>query len=225
MDAEEILARAREDAEPPSGWKVFPLLRDKLILGILGWIFGIIVGLGLFAAVATVVIPVNYEHGIVSTVFSTILLGVFLFVGLGSIWMLISDVQRLLHLKQHIIVITLDDFVKQEGKNIVRVPLVNVQFVTARGLPPPDRTPPEEQGVRQVPSAGENTVGFIMGRGLLPSGRRWLSRRRRTPTTLAFVDTRTDKEVIVATDKGYGDPFLIASFLKQYAASAQQLVR
>jgi hypothetical protein len=45
----------------------------------------------------------------------------------------------------------------------------------------------------------------------------------RTPTTLAFLDARNDVEVIVATDRSYGDPFEIAAVLKQYAARVQQL--
>ena len=49
-------------------------------------------------------------------------------------------------------------------------------------------------------------------------------KRMRTPTTLAFVDSRTDDEVVIATDNSYGDTFQIAAYLKQYAAKAQEIV-
>ena len=73
-------------------------------------------GIGLFVAVATVVIPTNYQNGILQAVITTILLGMFLLVGLGSAWTFVMDILRLYHANEHIIVITPDDFVKQETK-------------------------------------------------------------------------------------------------------------
>jgi hypothetical protein len=75
----------------------------------------------------------------------------------------------------------------------------------------------------EVPGAGENVAGFIFGRAFFPQGFRQRRKRMRTPTTLAFLDTRQDAEVIVATDSSYGDPFEIAAYLKQYAARVQQM--
>jgi hypothetical protein len=137
------------------------------------------------------------------------------------------DVHRLMDADRYIIVITPDDFVKQEGHKIIHVPLMHVRHVTARGVPPPDRTPDRGSSVRQVSGAGENISSFFLGRNLARtlsgSGSRSRMRRMRTPTTLAFLDSRTDTEVIVATDKTYGDPFSIAAVLKQYASSAQNI--
>ena len=78
--------------------------------------------------------------------------------------------------------------------------------------------------MQDVPRGGENIAGFIFGRGFFPSGQRFRRKRMRTPTTLAFLDTRTDSEVIVATDTSYGDTFEIAAYLKQYAARLQQIM-
>ncbi len=220
MDSAEILEQVKAGKEAPYGWVVLPLLRGKVIWGILGWISGIIMGLGLFAAVASTVIPYNYEHGILAAVLSTFFLGVLLFIGLGSAWSLFVDVRRLIHSDQHVIVITPEDFVKQEGDRVVHVPLVYVRYVTARGKRPPDRTPEREH----IPSAKEHTLGFLFGRGLVPSGERWRRGRMRTPTSLAFLDTRTDTEVIVTNDAAFGDPFMIAALLKEYAGKAQNLV-
>ena len=223
MDVQEILAQARQQ-EPPQEWVVLPLLRDKLIWGMIGWALGIIVGLGLFALLLPVVFPYNFVHGTFSAIVTAILLGVLLFIGLGSAWSLLVDIRRLSNRDNYLIVITKEDFVKQEGQKVLQVPLMYVRHVTARGTPPPDRTAPQENSVRQIPGIGESVTGFFFGRGLVPSGQSWRRKRMRTPTTLAFVDGRTDDEVLVVNDGAYGDPFIIAAHLKQYAASAREMV-
>src|SRR5947199_77996 len=129
MDSSEILMDAKTSSEVPHGWIVLPLLRSKVILGIIGWILGILLGLGLFTGLALIDIPYHYQH----------------------------------------------DF------------------------------------------------GFLAGRGFTQSCMPWRRRRMRTPTTLAFVDSRTETEVTVVTDGSYGDPFMIAALLKQYAASVQNI--
>ncbi len=225
MQAEEILAHIKTGAEPPHGWIVLPLLRNKVIWGIVGWIFGIIIGLGLFAIIMPIVIPYNFQRGTFAAIFTIVLLGVLLFIGLGSAWSIYNDIRRLREAEKHIIVITPDDFVKQEGDKIIHVPLMQIRHVTARGTPPPDRTVRNETSLRSIPGVGENMMGFLLGRGLMPSGSRWRRSRMRTPTTLAFLDTSTDSEVIVVTDGAYGDPFMIAALLKEYVASAQQVAR
>ena len=198
---------------------MLPLSRPKVLLGIAGWLFGIVLGLGLFTIALFATVPSNFQHGIGIEIFTLILFAVLLFIGLGSIWMLIQDILRVMQAHKHIIVITPQDFVKQEGNKIVTVPLTNIRYVTARGTPPPDRTVPRGSVVSQMPSMGERMGGFFLGQSATREGARTHRRRRRTPTTLAFVDTRTDDEVVVVTDGAYGDPFMIAALLKQYAAT------
>ncbi len=219
MNAEEILETARTSTTPPHGWVVLPLSRTKVILGIAGWLCGIVLGLGLFSIAVSATIPSNFQHGTGVMIFTLILLAVLLFIGLGSIWMLVQDVLRVMQAQKHIIVITPQDFVKQEGRKIVTVPLTNIRYVTARGTPPPDRTVPRGPVISQLPSMGERMGSFFLGHAATRDGAATHRRRRRTPTTLAFVDTRTDDEVVVVTDGAYGDPFMIAALLKQYAAS------
>jgi hypothetical protein len=223
MEASEILARAREKEEAPQGWIVLPLQRSRVILAIIGWFVGAALGLALFAAVFPIMVPYNY-HSTFGAIMSTFFLGVLLFIGLGSIWCMISDVRRLLQAERHLIVITPEAFVQQEGTRIVHVPLTHVRYVTARGRARPDRTAPRENQLSQMGGVGDNMLGFIFGRGFTqsPSERR-RTMSMRTPTSLAFIDSRTNREVIVTTDHAYGDPFMIAALLKQYAASVQQL--
>ena len=224
MEAAEILERARASGEEtPPGWLVLPLLRNKLITGIFGWAVGAIVGFGLLTFIAIDTIPYNFQQSVLTGCFATALMLITLFIGAGSAWSLVSDVRRLRNIEQHLIVITPDDFVKQDGEKIVHVPLMYVRHVTARGAPPPDRSVPRN-AIREVPGAGETVAGFIFGRAFFSSGQRLRRKRMRTPTTLAFLDSRDDSEVVVATDTSYGDTFEIAAYLKQYAARLQQIM-
>lgn len=222
MESSEILTKARTEAEAPPGWVVLPLSRGNVLASIAGWFFGIVLGLGLFAIMASAVIPHNYQYGLVSALFTTLFLALFLFVGLGSLWALIVDTTRLLQADKHLIVITPNEFVKQEGEKVIHVPLTYVRNVTARGAKPPDRSTRSIEN-RPDPTAGDNVLSLFAGRSLTSSGMRWRMKRMRTPTTLAFVDSRSENEVLVVDDKSHGDPFLIAAILKQYAASAQSI--
>jgi hypothetical protein len=222
MEAAEILEKAR--GEPPPGWIILPLLRNKVMLGIAGWVVGAIVGFGLFAAMAPIMIPHNYYYGLIPALFTTLVLGIMLFVGIGSVWQIIVDTRRLLEADKHVIIITSEDFVMQKGEKMIHVPLMYVRHITARGTPPPDRTAPKGAVVSDMPHTGENISGFLFGRGLIPSGRRMRRKGKRSPTMLAFVDSRTDTEVKITDNTSYGDPFKIAALLKEYATSVQRIV-
>ena len=225
MEAAEILEKARASGEPPHGWIILPLLRNKVRLNILGWIAGAIVGFGLFAIMVPIMIPHNYLYGLIPALVSTILLGMVLFVGIGSVWQIIVDTRRLLQANKYIMVITPNEFVMQEGENIIHVPLMYVRHITARGFAPPDRTAPQGAVVSEMPHTGDNLTGFMFGRGFIPSVSKWRERRKakRTPAMLAFVDSRTDREVIIKDYDLYGDPITIATLLREYASSAQRI--
>jgi len=225
MEATEILEKARAGGELPRGWVVLPLLRNKVRLGILGWIAGAIVGFGLFALMVPYMIPHNYLYGPIPALVSTLLLGMVLFVGIGSVWQIIVDTRRLLEADKHIIVITPDEFVMQDGEEIRHVPLMYVRHITARGIVPPDRTAPKGAVVSNMPHAGENLSGFLFGRGFIPTISRWRARRRakNTPSMLAFIDSRTNTEVIIKDYNLYGDPSTIATLMQKYTSSVQRI--
>lgn len=225
MESVQILAQVNTEEGAPQDWIIFPLLRQKVVIGILGWIFGAITGGLLFAFIAPIMIPHNYQLGTPAAIFTTLILAMVLYVCLGSIWAMITDLRRLRQAEKHVIIITPDDFVKQEGEKIIHVPLEYVKYVTARGTPPVDRSIETARQDGRASSSGENISSLIFGRRIAESGKRGLGRRRmRTPTTLAFIDSRTDSEVIVVTDRAYGDPHFIAAHLKAYAASVQKIV-
>jgi hypothetical protein len=225
MESVEILAQINAEEGVPHDWLVFTLLRQKVLIGILGWIVGALMGGVLFAFMAPIMIPHNYQLGVAAAIFSTIILAIVLYVCLGSIWAMVTDILRLLHADEHVIVITPTDFVKQEGKKIIHVPLEYVKYVTARGTPPVDRSLETARQDARTGNVSEGMGSLLFGRRFTEAGRRGLRRKRaRTPSTLAFVDSRTDKEVIVTTDKAYGDPFYIAAHLKEYAAARLQRI-
>lgn len=226
MQAEEILKTAKTNVNEdlPQGWVVLPLLRQKLLSTMAWWVIGMIMGFGIFAFVASETIPSNFMHGPGLAVFTALVLAVTLFVGLGSFATLIADIRRLREADEHVIVLTPDDIVKQEGKKITHVPLLDVQNVTARGVPPPDRTVSDEPAIRNVPGSKENMLGFVVGHGAVGRGFQYRRSRMRTPTTLAFLDTRTNKEVVLLTDNVFGDPFTISELLRQYVDSATRRI-
>jgi hypothetical protein len=221
MDAEEILAKTTLNGELPAGWITFPLLKGKVLWGLIGWVFGILMGLGLLALIIPIVIPSNYQGGTFSIISTTILLGILLFIFIGSLCMLIVDIQRLLRSDQHVIVLTNTDFVKREGSKIIQVPLTEIRHVTPRGRAPIDRTMPDGPALRTVPGMGESMFGLVFGRGTTDEGQRYRRKRMRTPTSLAFMDGRTDTEVTVVNDDVYGDPFTLAQVMEQYIISAR----
>lgn len=225
MEATEILDKARAGGELPNGWVVLPLLRSKVRLGILGWIAGVIVGFGLFALMIPYMIPHNYLYGPIPALISSLILGMVLFIGIGSIWQIIVDTRRLLEADKHILVITPDEFVMQDGEEIIHVPLMYIRHVTARGIVPPDRTAPKGAVVSNMPHVGENLSGFLFGRGFIPTISRWRARRRakHTPSMLAFIDSRTNSEVIIRDYNLYGDPTKIASLMQDYTSSIQRI--
>lgn len=222
MESVQILEQVNTQEGVPQDWIVFPLLRQQVIVGILGWIFGAIAGGLIFAFMVPIMIPHNYQAGVVPAILTTLILSMVLYICLGSLWAMIVDIQRLRRTEQHVIIITPNDFVKQEGKKIIHVPLEYVKHVTARGAPPVDRSAEAAREDARVGGASENISSFFFGRRVATAGKSGFGRRRmRTPTTLAFIDSRTDREIIVVTDKAYGDPHFIAAHLKQYASQCQ----
>jgi hypothetical protein len=224
MDTDEIIARARAGKELPENWVAFPLLRHKIMLAILGWIGGMLMGGGLLALVTPIVIPANYERGLTAAIVTTLILCMIAFIFVGSLVLLVSDIRRLSKIDKHIIVITDEDFVKQEGAKGIQVPLRHVRYVTTRGRAPiehnlsADTTPDRDTALGQMPSMRENMLGMFSARGSTGTAKT-PRKRMRTPTSLAFIDARTEKEVTVVNDSAYGDPFLIAAVLKEHAAT------
>ncbi len=225
MEATEILTKARFGGELPDGWVALPLLRNKVKLGILGWTCGVIIGFGFFVVMLPLMIPHNFLYGPIPALISTLLLAMMLFIGIGSIWQIIVDTRRLLKADKYMIVLTPDAFVMQDGEKIINVPLMYIRHVTARGIAPPDHTPPQGAVISNMPHVSDNLSGFLFGRGFIPTVSRWRARRRakHTPSTLGFIDSRNNSEIIIKDYNLYGDPKTIAKLMQDYTSSVRQI--
>jgi hypothetical protein len=101
-----------------------------------------------------------------------------------------------------------------------------IRHITARGIVPLDRTAPKGAVVSNMPHVGENLSGLFFGRGFIPTISRWRARRRakHTPSMLAFIDSRTNTEVIIKDYNLYGDPAKIATLMQDYTSNVQRIL-
>jgi hypothetical protein len=219
--AQEIVSAARAGSAP-SNWVILPLRREHLLRSMLEWSLGVLLGVGLFIGFFWAAWPDNFTNGAGGAVISGLILAILGFLGLGSLWLLISDLRRYLRAHQSLIIITPDVFLKQEGSKVDLVPLEEIAHITVRGTQAPThraswamyqaasggRIDPED---RQVPNS------FGMGRLMFGSANaRERRRQRRGPTSVAFIDLRTDKQVVVTNDHAYAHPFELGETLRSY---------
>jgi hypothetical protein len=207
VDAEEILRAARQD-ELPAGWTVIPLNTTVVQRSILSWIGGTVVGFGLLALLLVALggLHLSIGTGIVALIL--------VFLGIGSLWLVIKYARLLADREHHLIVMTPDAYVQQRGAEIVAVPMNNVAHVTLRGVFGGDASYSQSVDERDYRNA-------VMGIGQMFGGSR--SRRaRRTPDSLAFVDTRNDAPVIIAEDNSFTELPVLEEMLRTYVENAQR---
>lgn len=223
MDAQalDILSAAR-DGSAPSNWVILPLRRERVVRTMLEWGIGILLGLGLFIGLFLSTWPENFTSGVTGAIITTLMLAVLAFLGFGSLWLFIADVRRLLRADRSIIVITPDAYCKQEGDKVDFVPLEEIAHITVRGTEAPTsrsswamynapasaRIDPED---RQIPNS------FGLGRMAWGSASaRDRRKNRRGPTSVAFIDLRTDKQIVVTNDHSYAHPYELGETLRSY---------
>jgi hypothetical protein len=215
MDAETILATARS-GDAPGTWVVWPLRRTFMRNSSLKWLGLSVVGFGLFIPVLLSTVP-----GIFSTRgFAFVLTGIIILalgaVAFGALSIAGYDAWRLLHADDYWLVVTPDDYVKAEpGNKVTHVPLEYVESVTLKGVRAPIET--------------AETPFDATGRGVNPLMRTPLRlsnyrRQRATPISLGFVDSRTGKVVVVATDAAFDDLHGIEYVLSMQADAKQRQV-
>jgi len=215
IEAAEILTTARS-GKVPSSWVVLPLRRNQVGFSILQWALGTLMGLGLFFGLFFATWPDNFEHGAPGIVITSFFLALLGFTGFGSLWLLIKDGLRWLRADQSIIIITPDVYLKQAGKKIDLVPLEEIGYITTRGTKAPNKRsswatynsnpePDYDPEDRQIANA--SPVAQYMG------GQR---RKPRGPTSVAFVDLRTDKKIVVTNDNSYAHPYELGETLHGY---------
>lgn len=197
MDAADVLERARS-GHAPTTWNVWPLRRARVRRAALGWVTTGVIGLGLLALMISIMYPDNFANSDFKAFFSTLMLMLVAVVGFGGLGIAIYDFWRLAHAGEYLLVITPEDYVKQEPRHTTHVPLEAIDNVTVRGAKPDER----EQVIRE----GDNYQSLRATNALARIARGFSTPRQpKQAPSLAFVDLRTNKPVVVATDDSFDD--------------------
>lgn len=209
MDADAVLLRARS-GNVPSNWTVWPLRRNIVLRSALGWSFIGIVGLAFLAAVAAATIPGNFTRDGVSFACTGVILMILAIMGFGGIGIAIIDFRRIAQRDEYLLVMTPEDYVKAEPGKVTHVPMEHVAYVTLRGVKLPVERDIELQQNR--PSAVSHMLGAWVGNFGKP----------RVAPSLAFVDTRTDREVVVCTDNSFDEMIAVEQTLLIHAGNKER---
>lgn len=208
MDAEAVLARARS-GDLPASWTVWPLRRDRVLRSALGWLAIGVIGAVLLAVVAAQTIPGNFTRGSGSFILTGVLLIALGLMAFGGLGIMIYDFWRLLHADEFMIVMTPDDYVKAQPHKTMHVPMEDVSYVTLRGVKiPEERTQTTSEIINSMQKGGR----FYRFMGDLS-----YRRQPKQAPSLAFLDTRTDKEVVVATDNSFDELLALEQILSMHA--------
>lgn len=215
MDAETILATARS-GDAPGTWVVWPLRRNFIRNSSLKWLGLSVVGFLLFIPVVLSTVPGIFSERGFEFVLTGIIILALAALAFGALGIAIYDGWRLLHAGDYWLVITPDDYVKlTPGHKVTHVPLEYVESITLKGV--------------RVPIETAETPFDGTARGVSPIFRGPLRlsnyrRQRATPASLAFIDTRTGHEVVVATDAAFDDLHGIEYVLSMQADAKQRQI-
>ena len=199
MEADAILQRARS-GDVPSNWTVWPLRRNVVRRSALGWSFAGVFGLIVFAVAASQMIPGNFTHGGGAIAISGLVLILLAIMGIGRAGLAVYDFWRIAHADQYLLVVTPDDYLKVEPNKITHVPMENVAYVTLRGV-----KIQRPQGQYREPGGPQALTSMTRMVGI--------GRQPKQAPTLGFIDTRTDKEVVVCTDNSFDEMLAIEEVL------------
>jgi hypothetical protein len=213
-EARQILDAATSQPAP-AGWHVWPLRRDRVGRSVLGWAAASLFGFALFIPITLATVPGNFSAGVglaIFTAFIEVMLGVVAFGSLSVLW---TDLYRYLRADRYLLVMTPTDFLMVEPRRIVHVPMDAVAHVTLKGVDISGLPPDEQARLRgtppPTPSRTRGPAWSTWGFGL---------RVRREPKrapSLAFLDTRTRREVVVSTDDSFDVLSTLERVLSAYA--------
>jgi hypothetical protein len=197
MDAQVILEKARSSTVPDS-WNVWPLRVERVRRSVLGWSICALVGFVLLVLVAIATIPYDFTHGTGLTVFAIILLLLVGSVAFGSLAIAIYDMWRLIHADEYLLVITPDDYLKvTPGNKQWHVPMDDIAYVTMRGV----KINTQYDAMREADFSNLSPVKRLTR----VAGNFYTPREPKRAPVLAFMDTRTNSEVVVATDNSFDE--------------------
>ena len=216
MDPKSILDTAR-GGDAPGTWVVWPLRRTYLRNSILRWSVLSVLGFLLLVPAAISTLPGILSLRGFGFVFTGIILLALAAFAFGALGITVYDIWRWIRADDFWLVITPDDYLKAEpGDRFTHVPLQYIESITLKG-------------VRVAMDTAETPFDGA-ARGINPLLRmpvRWSTNRRRqaTPSSLAFVDSRTNRAVTVATDAVFDDLAGIEYVLSMQVDAKQRQLR
>jgi len=213
VDLNAMQYRAREDVVP-AGWYVWPLRRGSVLFSALKWGALALIGFGLFIPALVAMVPSNFDGDAVKGVLSSAILVILGAVAFGASGVALHDLWRALRANDYLLVMTPDHYVKFTPGGAIHVPMSEIAYVTMRGvrLPEPAADAPQPDiwnsmsAVNGMFFRGGATIDNLMRRNY-----------RRAPASLAFLDLRHRREVIVATDDAFDALPILEQVLRDYA--------
>lgn len=197
MDAQGILEKARS-SDVPDSWNVWPLHTERVRRSSLGWGAVAIASFILLAFVVSATVPYDFTHGTGRAVFAAVLLTLVGSVAFGSMGIAVYDIWRLLHAGEFLLVITPDDYLRVEpGNKQTHVPIEDIANVTMRGV----KVNMPQEAMRDADFSNLTP----MKRLSRVAGNFYTPREPKRAPVLAFVDTRTNTEIVVARDNSFDD--------------------
>ena len=197
MDAQTILDTARS-GKVPDTWNVWPLRVERVRRSALGWSLCALAGFIILIPVVISTIPYNFTHGTTLAIFAIVILMLVGAVAFGSLGIAIYDIWRIMHAREYLLVITPEDYLRIGPHNKrTHVPIENIAYVTMKGVKVNDPYAAARAADTSNMSALKR-ISHVAGNFYSP-------REPKRAPTLAFLDTRTNTEVVVATDDSFDD--------------------
>jgi hypothetical protein len=206
-EIQQIIATARS-SPLPQGWFVWTLRRDQVRRAALGWALTAVFGFAVLVPILLTTVPGNFQSSAGLAAFTVILLVILGLVAFGGLSLMITDIMRLVRADQYLLIMTPTDYLKVEPGRVTHVPMGAVAYVTLKGVKVPNAA---------AADAARPNIPSAMGR-LSPFGGGFGYRRElRRPASLAFLDTRTNREVVVGTDDAFDALPVLEEILDMYA--------
>lgn len=213
MDPESILETVRS-GHVPSEWTVWPLRRDVVLRSALEYLIFGIIGIALFIPVVLSTVPSNFQASAFEAIVTALLILMFVIIGFGGLGVAAFDFYRVTNADRYMIVLTPDDLVLSTPRHITHVPLEDVTFLTLKGVKD-DRAPDPEANPDMV-------RGAFLGMGRMVTMR---TRQPKQAPSLAFLDKRTGREVVVARDNSYEDLSALEDIMSTYVFNKERRLR
>ena len=219
MEADAVMATVRTGTAP-SEWNVWPLRRDRVLIGAAKWGLLSLIGFAFFVPVVLIMFPSDFiGAGAVQQSAATVVILLVGALALSGLWLAIEALLRARRASDYWLVITPELFIKSEPHRLFQIPLEDIADITLKGIAQPSDT------------AVEGAVGpqfFAMGQYARIANRMGVrgatSARTRGTPSLAFRDRRDNRTITVGTDDSFDHLAAIEQVLRERAGQREELL-